>query len=134
MTLTLKQKFDETKRTTIGNDVWIGANVVILDGIDIGMGAIVAAGSIVTKDIEAFGIYGGIPAKFIRQRCGTELQSAIMSSKWWDWDFDILQKMSEDMPAAKESDLLMTLQKFSSSLKNTHAHEVTKVKSIETLF
>lgn len=56
------------KRTLIGRDVWIGAGAIIISGVTIHDGAIVAAGSVVTKDIEAFSIVGGVPAHFIKQR------------------------------------------------------------------
>jgi acetyltransferase-like isoleucine patch superfamily enzyme len=56
------------KKVIIKNDVWIGANCIILAGITIGEGAVVAAGSVVTKDVEPFTIVGGIPAKLIKQR------------------------------------------------------------------
>jgi chloramphenicol O-acetyltransferase type B len=56
------------KKTIIGNDVWIGHNVTIMRGIKIGNGAIVSAGSVVTKDIDTFDIVGGIPAIFIKKR------------------------------------------------------------------
>ena len=58
----------EMPKTVIGEDVWIGASAIIMAGISIGNGAIIAAGSIVTKDIEAYSIYGGNPAKFIKMR------------------------------------------------------------------
>lgn len=57
-----------TKKVTIGNDVWIGTRVIILSGIKIGNGVIVAAGSIVTKDIPDFAIVGGNPARIIKYR------------------------------------------------------------------
>lgn len=56
------------ERTEIGRDVWIGANAIIMVGVTIGDGSIIAAGSIVTKDIAPFLIYGGVPAKFLRNR------------------------------------------------------------------
>ena len=52
----------------IENDVWIGANVTILKGVTIHTGSVVAAGSVVTKDVDAYSIYGGVPAKFLRAR------------------------------------------------------------------
>lgn len=60
--------FDEYKPIHIGNDVWIGTKVIILDGINIGNGAIIAAGAVVTKDVPAYTIVGGVPAKFIKRR------------------------------------------------------------------
>lgn len=62
----------EMPATYIGEDVWIGANALIMAGINIGNGAIVAAGSVVTKDVPAYSIYGGNPAKFIRMRFNEE--------------------------------------------------------------
>lgn len=60
--------FDEYKPIHIGNDVWIGTKAIILDGVNIGNGAIIAAGAVVTKDVPAYTIVGGIPAKFIKER------------------------------------------------------------------
>lgn len=57
-----------SKKITIGRDVWIGANSVILPGVNIGEGAIIAAGSVVTKNIDPFTIVGGVPAKLIKNR------------------------------------------------------------------
>lgn len=59
---------DGIKKTIIGNDVWIGARSIIMTGVTIGNGAIIAAGSVVTKDIEPYAIYGGVPAKKIKMR------------------------------------------------------------------
>ena len=52
----------------IGDDVWIGRNVIVLPGVKIGKGSIVAAGAVVTKDVEEYSIMGGVPAKLIRKR------------------------------------------------------------------
>ncbi|WP_369753140.1 DapH/DapD/GlmU-related protein [Flavobacterium sp. WC2409] len=58
----------QLKRTEIGRDVWIGANAIIMVGVTIGDGSIIAAGSVVTKDVGSFVIFGGVPAKFLRNR------------------------------------------------------------------
>ena len=58
----------DKKPITIEKDVWIGANCIITSGVTIGEGSVIAAGSVVTKDLLPFGIYGGVPAKLIRQR------------------------------------------------------------------
>ncbi len=56
------------KKVTIEKDVWIGANCIILPGVTIGEGSIIAAGSVITKDVDPFSIYAGVPAKKIRER------------------------------------------------------------------
>jgi len=68
----------------IGNDVWIGANVAILDGVTIGDGAIIAANALVNKDIEPYSIYGGVPAKHIKKRFEQNEIDFLMQLKWWD--------------------------------------------------
>lgn len=60
--------FEEYKRITIGDDVWIGTNAIILDGVTIGNHSIIAAGAVVTKDIPEYAIVGGVPAKIIKYR------------------------------------------------------------------
>ena len=72
----------------IGNDVWVGSNVVILQGCKIGDGAIVAAGAVVTHDVEPFTIVGGVPAKKIKDRFGPVLKDRLLDSQWWNQDRD----------------------------------------------
>lgn len=60
------------KQTYIGSDCWIGANSIILCGVTIGDGSIIAAGSVVTKDVEPYSIYGGVPARKIKDRFSSE--------------------------------------------------------------
>lgn len=67
----------------IGNDVWIGANAVIVRGVNIGDGAIVAAGAVVTKDVEPYTIVGGVPARPIRKRFDDETITALLGLEWW---------------------------------------------------
>lgn len=71
------------KRTKVGHDVWIGANVIIMDGITIGDGAIIGAGSVVTKNVPSFTIVAGVPARQIRDRFPEDVKESIISSKWW---------------------------------------------------
>lgn len=74
----------ETKRAVIGNDVWIGHNVIILGNINIGNGAILAAGAIVTKDVAPYTIVAGVPAKPIKKRFSERIIQEIEDLKWWD--------------------------------------------------
>lgn len=68
-----KQGFDEVKPVVIGDDVWIGGRVTILPGVHIGNGAVIGAGSVVTKDVPDFAVVGGNPAKVIKYRNGNNL-------------------------------------------------------------
>lgn len=77
----------ESNPLTIGHDVWIGTNVIITVGCSsIGNGSIIAAGSVVTKDIPPYAIVGGIPAKVIKQRFTNEIIEELEASKWWERD------------------------------------------------
>lgn len=87
-----KELFDEFPTTEIGNDVWIGARAVVKTGVKIGDGAIVAAGSVVTKDVEPYTIVGGVPAKLIRYRFDDETIELLMKSRWWEKDIEWLKK------------------------------------------
>ncbi len=77
---------------TIGSDVWIGTKSVILSGVTIGHGAIVAAGSIVTKDVPPYAIVGGNPARVIKYRFTPDVVEQLLKLQWWEWQIDkILQ-------------------------------------------
>lgn len=71
--------------TVVGNDVWIGQDVTVLPGVHIGDGAIIAAGSMVTKNVPAYTIAGGNPCRVIRQRFDDEMIDYLLKIKWWDW-------------------------------------------------
>lgn len=71
---------------TIGHDVWVGDKAIIMSGITIGNGAVIGAGSIVTKDVEPYQIVAGNPAKPIRHRFTAEQIARLQEMKWWDWD------------------------------------------------
>ncbi len=76
--------FQESRRIIIGNDVWIGRHCMIQDGVNIGDGAIIATGSVVTKDVPPYAIVGGIPAKVIRYRFNAEIIKRLLEIRWWD--------------------------------------------------
>lgn len=102
----IKYADDENRRiVTIGNDVWIGFGVRLLNGVHIGDGAIVATGAVVTKDVEPYSIVGGVPAKKIGQRFSDEDISFLLNNKWWEKDLDWIRKNAasfEDMEEYKK--------------------------------
>lgn len=83
---------------TIGNDVWIGANVVVLRGVTIGDGCIIAANAVVTRDIPPYSIAGGIPAKVIRPRLADELREDLQELQWWRFSPNQLSGIPFDDP------------------------------------
>ncbi|MEG1619758.1 MAG: CatB-related O-acetyltransferase [Eubacterium sp.] len=85
------------KRTVIGNDVWIGSKVLVKAGIVIGDGAIVGMGSVVTKDVPSYEIWGGNPAKFIKNRFSENIGSKLLASKWWDLNESQLNYLGKDI-------------------------------------
>lgn len=76
--------FTWEQRVSIGNEVWIGLNSIIMEGVTIGDGAIVATGSIVTKDVPPFAVVGGIPAKVIKYRFPQEMIDRLLEIQWWN--------------------------------------------------
>ncbi|MBY7733841.1 CatB-related O-acetyltransferase [Francisella philomiragia] len=84
--------FTEFENINIGNDVWIGANVLVIDGVNIGSGAIIAAGSVVTKDVPPYAVVGGVPAKVIKFRFEEDEVEKLLKVKWWDMDIEYFKK------------------------------------------
>jgi len=84
--------YREYELITIGNDVWIGARVMVLDGVNIADGVIVAAGSVVTKDVPPYAVVGGVPAKVIKYRFRKPEIEKLLQMKWWDMEVGFLEK------------------------------------------
>lgn len=76
--------FNELKKITIGNDVWIGARVFIKDGVSIGNGAIIGAGAVVVKDVPPYAIVVGVPAKVIKYRFSPTEIKYLLKLDWWN--------------------------------------------------
>lgn len=82
---TNKSKEYPYKKIIIQNDVWIGSRVIIIGGINIGNGAVIAAGSIVTKDVPPYAIVAGIPAKIIKYRFNEDIIQYLQKIEWWNY-------------------------------------------------
>ena len=80
----------------IGNDVWIGTGAILFDGVTIGNGAIVAAGSVVNKDVPSYAIVGGVPAKVIKYKFSEEIIKNLEKSLWWEKDENWLKENVEN--------------------------------------
>lgn len=92
VTFAHENAFEESGTVIIGNDVWIGANAIIMDNITIGDGAVIAAGAIVTKDVQPYTIVGGIPAKPLKKRFSDDEISKLLEFRWWDKDDEWLKE------------------------------------------
>jgi virginiamycin A acetyltransferase len=88
--------------TVIGNDVWLGYEAVVMPGVKIGNGAIVAAKSVVTSDVPAYGIVGGNPARLIKKRFDEDTIVALQTLAWWDWP---VEKITAAIPAIIGADI-----------------------------
>jgi acetyltransferase-like isoleucine patch superfamily enzyme len=85
----------------IGNDVWIGADALILSGVNIGDGAVVGARAVVTRDVPPYAIALGMPAKVIRYRFTEAVIAELLRIKWWEWPEGRIEKAVPDMLSEK---------------------------------
>ena len=92
--------------TIVGSDVWIGYEAVIMPGVTVGDGAIVAAKSIVVSDVAPYTIVGGNPAKCIRQRFSDEIIQSLVEVAWWNWEIEKITRNLEIIVAADIESLL----------------------------
>jgi virginiamycin A acetyltransferase len=81
----IPEAWDNRGDIVIGNDVWIGYDAVVLAGVTVGDGAIIAARAVVTKDVPPYTIVGGVPARPIRRRFSDSEIDQLLELKWWDW-------------------------------------------------
>ena len=85
-----------SRRATIGHDTWIGNGAMIKPEVTVGIGAVVASGAVVTKDVAPFTIVAGMPAVKIRDRHTPAIIERLMALAWWDWDHDQLRASLDD--------------------------------------
>lgn len=82
---------DDDRRVVIGNDVWIGARCIIFEGITIGDGAVIAAGSIIRKDVPPYAVVGGVD-KILRYRFDKDTVNKLLQIQWWNWDDEKIRR------------------------------------------
>lgn len=88
--------------TVVGNDVWIGRKSIIMPGVKIGDGAVIAAYSVVAKDVPPYTIVGGNPAAVIRKRFDEEMVSLLLELRWWDFEAG---ELADFLPVLCDTDL-----------------------------
>ena len=94
--------FPQRGDTVVGNDVWLGYGSLLMPGVKVGDGAIVATRALVTKDVPAYAIVGGNPARIIRMRFDESTIAALLEIRWWDWD---IEKITRNLAAITGTDL-----------------------------
>ena len=99
--------------TIIGNDVWLGAESLIMPGVKIFDGAVIAARAVVTKDVGPFEIWGGNPAKFIKKRFNDDEIEKLLKIKWWDWDLQTIKRNLSHLRSREVDDLWKKYQEKS---------------------
>ena len=92
----LEDRYDQFAIVTIGNDVWIGDSALLMEGIHIGNGAVIAAGAIVTKDVPPYAIVAGVPAKILRYRFEEKIRTEIDRVEWWNKDEEWIKNHVEE--------------------------------------
>lgn len=117
------------RSTVIGNDAWIGRDVFIKGGVKVGDGAVVAARSVVTKDVPPYAIVAGIPAKVISYRFPEEIRERFLEIKWWDYAPDWMQSVNLQEPV----ECLEYLEKHKGELEPLAPRNVTITEESYTI-
>jgi virginiamycin A acetyltransferase len=94
--------WDNKGNITIGNDVWIGYEAIIMQGVTIGDGAVIGTRAVVTKDVLPYTIAGGVPAKPIKKRFEKDVIAALLQLSWWDWP---KEKIRSNLAAIQAGDI-----------------------------
>lgn len=90
-------KYENIPKVIIEDDVWIGCNAVIKQGVHIGKGAVIAAGAVVVKDVSPYTIVGGVPAKVIKQRFTSDIVNDLLKIDWCNWSDEKIKKNIKNM-------------------------------------
>ena len=95
----------------IGNDVWVGLNAIILSGVTIGDGAIIGAGSVVSRNVKDYTVVVGNPALEVKLRFKQDIIDLLLRLKWWEWDDDKIKKYADKLTGVPDIDWLKEMLK-----------------------
>lgn len=124
-----KKDTSNISMTTIGNDVWIGCNVVVMAGINVGDGAIIGAGAVVTKDVEPYAVVVGVPGKCIKYRFDEEIRRNLLQSRWWLWEDRLLKQNIDLFHQEMSKEISRTILNISKNLRcDFNGHPMMKDK------
>ncbi len=96
------EEFPQKGDTVVGHDVWLGYQSMVMPGVQIGHGAIVATQSLVVRDVEPYTIVGGNPARQLKQRFDQDTIEELLAIAWWDWN---IEKISRNLEAIVAADI-----------------------------
>src|ERR1700733_5137114 len=113
-------KWRKSHRVHIGHDVWIGHGAIVLPRRNIGTGAVIAAGAVVTKDVPAYTIVGGNPARPIRRRFPEAIADRLARLPWWDWDHGTLRAALPDFKKLEIEEFLEKYEVASSASRSSN--------------
>ncbi len=88
--------------TVVGNDVWMGYDVLVMPGVTIGDGAIISSRSVVVGDVPAYSVVGGNPAKVLKHRFPAEVSQRLLTIAWWDWP---IEKITRNLQVIVSGDI-----------------------------
>jgi virginiamycin A acetyltransferase len=91
--------------TVVGHDVWIGYSALIMPGVEIGHGAVVAAGSVVAGDVPPYAIVAGNPCRIVRSRFSEEDVALLLAAAWWDWPIEAVTEHARAIMAGRPAEL-----------------------------
>jgi phosphonate metabolism protein (transferase hexapeptide repeat family) len=110
-------------RVHIGHDVWIGHGAIVLPGRSVGTGAVVAASAVVTKDVPAYTIVAGNPARAIRRRFSEDVTNRLAALAWWDWDHETLRSALPDFRKLAVEDFIAKYEPATLSSRRSAARQ-----------
>ena len=87
-------------RVVVGHDVWIGHQAILLPGVTVGNGAVIAAGAVVSRDVASYSVVGGVPARLIRPRFASSVAEMLERIAWWNWPFDVVMQRLADFQSS----------------------------------